>query len=176
MPTYYVYDTTVKLYAWDPHQPPRCKIEETTNNNAVFPIDPAYGREVEALEEECFNSKEGVDFLGSDMPFFLCHSGRDLFYKAPTTPMDMTEPSVGQGRTKRFTVGDGATAPDRKKSGKIWSSVGLLHEEDEGDSALSSISSSMFGESSPPSIAARTPRNASPSESSVLTCYSQLYS
>ena len=166
MPTYHIYDTTVKLYAWDPHQDPTCKIEKLSHNNAVFPIDPAYGREVEALKEEGFDGKGGLDFLSNDMPFFLCHSGRDLFFKAPTTSVDRTEPNVDQGRKEHIAVGERAQVPNKQKPRKVHQPG---YEEDEEDSALSSISSSMFGESSPLAVA-RIPRNTGASESSIPAC------
>ncbi|KAE9375529.1 hypothetical protein N431DRAFT_463611 [Stipitochalara longipes BDJ] len=160
MPTYHIYDTSVKLYVWDPHQTPRRAIEEKTNNNAVFPIDPAYGRDIEPLKEEYFDGHEGIDFLGSDMPFFLCRSGEDLFYKARKDSANMTELSVDQGLKEQSSVEEESKGSDKLRSRKVRPSADDRYDDDEGHSTLSSISSSMLAESSPLEIAARTLRNA----------------
>jgi hypothetical protein len=104
------------------------------------------------------------------MPFFLCQSGKDLFSKVPKISAKMIEPSIHQGRKEQVPAREGS-----KKGSDISNSRNAQPstDDDEGDSALSSISSSVFAGSSPLSTAARTSRNVTPSELSVFTYYSR---
>lgn len=121
MPTYHIHDTAVKLYVWDPHQS-SSNVEIEQSGSA--PLDPACGRNVELLKEEYFQGQEGVDFLGCDMPFYLVNAGRDLFfntYQASNVAIDVS-------------------LVDHSHDAHAPTEV----EEDDDDSALSTISSSIF--------------------------------
>lgn len=156
MPTYHIHDTAVKLYAWDPHQPPKFFIEPWT-----YPLDPSYGRDKEALKEEQFLDHDGVEFLGSDMPFFLVKSGRDLFFKTRQTSTTTTKHAGAKIQEERFLFEKTASISDILPIGPQIEARSPADdfEDDEDDSALSSISSSMFADSSPPRNEENVPQN-----------------
>jgi hypothetical protein len=146
MPTYGIHDTAVKLYMWNPHQPAEQVGRKT-------PIDPACGRAGEPLKEEYFNDQEGVDFLGFDMPFFLVNAGRELFFKTPQASSAITEAELIHG--------EGVQPPADES-------------DDDADSSLSTISSSMFADLSPQGFEESTTQNNAHGEFSLSTAVLQL--
>jgi hypothetical protein len=151
MPTYHIHGTTVKLYVWDPHQSPS-KVE--VSQIASTPLDAAYGRDVEPLKEEYFQGHEGVEFLGSDMPFFLVQAGKDLFFN----------------RRQNSGVAELSSPPD-EQSRELQASS---NEVDDDDSTLSSMSSSMFADLFPPETEQNSSPNIGLDESNLRTATSQL--
>lgn len=163
MPTYHIHDTTVKLYVWDPLHP----VEDPKTQEPLwpYPSDAARRYDVEPLREEYFEGQEGVDFLGSSTPFFLIKAGRDLFYESRQTSGDITEaePPEDRGTAERLLVEEDqkCNLPPLLLPTVVKPFTDGADDTD-GDSGLSSISSSMFAESSPP----RTEDAASQSKSS----------
>jgi len=120
---------------------------EHQGRTPLIPTDPAFGRAVEYLEEEYFDGQSGVDFLGSDMPFFLVHAGKDLFSKTGEASKPVTETVLDQGQVQ---------SPAEEL-------------DDDCDSPLSTVSSSRFANLSPVDTRkSATLSNAS--GESVLTC------
>ena len=151
MPTYHIHDTTVKLYVWDPLHP----VEDSRTQEALwpYPSDAARRYDVEPLQEEYFDGQEGVDFLGSSTPFFLIKAGRDLFYESHQTSGDITETELpkDQGTDERLFVEEDqkCNLPSLLPSNVVKPFTNGTDDTD-GDTGLSSISSSIFAESSPP--------------------------
>lgn len=100
---------------------------EHQGQTPLITTDPAFGRAVESLEEEYFDGQSGLDFLGSDMPFYLVHAGKDLFSKTEEVCEPVTETVLDQGQVQ-------SPAED---------------VDDDCDSTLSSVSSSRFANLSP---------------------------
>ncbi len=100
---------------------------EHQGQTPLIPADPAFGRAVESLEEEYFDGQSGVDFLGSDMPFFLVHAGKDLFSKAEEVSKPVPETVLDQVQVQ---------SPAEEV-------------DDDCDSTLSTVSSSRFANLSP---------------------------
>ncbi|CZR53310.1 uncharacterized protein PAC_03188 [Phialocephala subalpina] len=100
MPTYNLFDLSVRLYAWEPQQFPP-KIDER-----AYPHDASLGEAIEEVSEEYFDRYRGIDFLGqSGSPFYLVNAGRNLFFpkdqlidgrsaiEQPATPAPPARPS-----------------------------------------------------------------------------------
>jgi hypothetical protein len=169
MPTYHIHDTAVRLCVWDPDQPPkRCIERQRTGGPYTYP-PPPYGRDVEPLKEQ----HEGVEFLGSDMPFWIVKAGHDLFFKTRQTSSAITKPSVERRQEEPVPAKEGHKNSNIQQAKEPQSSPHDFHDDD-GDSVLSSISSSMFADSSPLEIEENAPLNASSGELSLLAATLQL--
>lgn len=98
---------------------------------------PAAGYTAEEIREEYFEGQEGVDFIGSCMPFFLVHAGADLF-PPPRTAIDaqlicQRTPGVTKDQVEpRSIASNGSLSVDTPSKGS------------ETESVLSSISSARF--------------------------------
>jgi hypothetical protein len=153
MPTYHIHDTTVQLHVWDPLQP----LEDLNTEEPAwpYPSNAARQRDAELLKEEYFEGQEGVDFLGSSMPFFLINAGRDLFYTTRQTPGDIAETDApeDQSTDEQVLVNENrkCNVPPLLPPDVVQPPTDETDDAD-GDSGLSSIPSSMFAESSPPRI------------------------
>jgi hypothetical protein len=148
MPTFHVHDTAVKLCVWDPHHPPTVVMEHQ-GQTPLIPIDPAFGRAVEPLEEEYFDGQSGVDFLGSDMPFFLVNAGKGLLSRTEEVSKPIIETVLDQGQVQ-------STAEE------VY---------DDCDSPLSTVSSSRFANLSPvDNRKSATPINASGESVLISIC------
>jgi hypothetical protein len=103
MPRYHCLDTEVQLRTWDPSsfqsvlgssestaQTPPTDSHSISSSTSEIPRDAStlfgkissanYNRSVKVkrLTEKYFKGRKGLDFLGSDCPFFLIHAGTDL--------------------------------------------------------------------------------------------------
>jgi hypothetical protein len=106
---------------------------------------------------------EGVEFLGSDMPFWIVNAGHDLFFKTRQTSSAITKPSVERRQEEPVPAKEDHKNPDIQPTKELQSSAHDFHNDD-GDSVLSSISSSMFADSSPLEIEESAPQDASSGE------------
>jgi hypothetical protein len=149
MPTYHVHSTTIKLYVWDPLQPPKV----TKNQETPYASDVACRHDVEPLKEEYFEGQEGVDFLGSSMPFFLINAGRDLFFKTLQTSGGIPEV---EALVDESQDGEVPVEEDLKPSGvppsmhpKVIKPPTYVFDGPDSDSGLSSIPFPIFAGSNP---------------------------
>ena len=104
MPRYHALDTAIKLCVWDPSAEEATSkksdvisadqaVSTISTSNGVFchktkeTHGPASGYVVDDLKEEYFEGDEGVNFLDSDMPFYLVKAGSQLFHRTEVEEM-----------------------------------------------------------------------------------------
>jgi len=141
MPKYAALDTRVALYIWDPQRLPDY-VASSSN-----PHMPDSRHNTEPVAEEYFKGQEGVNFLGSAMPFYLINAGSDLFSK---TRQPVTDSVTSGYQTDHTLDNQSSTAAGNIStpgSASLFSPDAIKDCADEDmdvDSSLSSLHSSMF--------------------------------
>lgn len=114
MPRYHALNTAVNLCVWDPQPDSDSKADgsegmDSATADSLAAImkkyappppkqkdksGPATGYVVQYLREEYFEGKEGVDFLGPAMPYYLVKAGKELFNSAEEDEVTTPSPAL----------------------------------------------------------------------------------